>query len=70
MEEYTYTVAAYMDVGDDMGPPGPADPFGWYDPLGNGYPKELWVPSDPMVNGIDIVLSDPPLQLFLPVIVR
>ncbi len=54
-----YAVAAFMDVGDDMGPPQPDEPFAWYDPSGDGQPDFVTVVGGAAVTGINIALHDP-----------
>jgi hypothetical protein len=65
---YTYTVGAFMDLDDDMGPPEPDEPFGWYDPLGDGVPDPVVVYDSLPSLGIDIILLDPLRYLFLPLV--
>jgi hypothetical protein len=54
-----YAVAAFMDLGDDMGPPQPDEPFAWYDPNGDGQPDFVTVVGGAAVTGINIALRDP-----------
>ncbi|MBM4457273.1 MAG: hypothetical protein FJ011_05820 [Chloroflexi bacterium] len=54
-----YAVAAFMDLGDDMGPPQPDEPFAWYDPNGDGQPDFVTVVGGSAVGGINIALHDP-----------
>ncbi len=54
-----YTVAAFMDLGDDMGPPQPGEPFAWHDPGGDGQPDVVTVTGGNAVTGINIALHDP-----------
>ncbi len=70
MADYTYTVFAFMDLGGDMGPPEPGEPFGWYDPTGDGYPDPVVVSGGSPVMGIDITLHDPPRPVYLPLLLR
>jgi hypothetical protein len=54
-----YAVAAFMDLGDDMGSPQPDEPFAWYDPDGDGQPDFVTVVGGAAVTGINIALHDP-----------
>ena len=54
-----YAVAAFMDLGDDMGPPQPGEPFAWYDPNGDGQPDFATLSGGVAVTGINIALHDP-----------
>jgi hypothetical protein len=54
-----YTVAAFMDLGDDMGPPQPGEPFAWHDPGGDGQPDPVTVTGGNAVTGVNIALRDP-----------
>jgi len=65
-----YTVAAYMDLGDDMGPPGPDEPFGWHAPSGDGTPDPVNVSVGNPAVGIDIVLRDRLRYVYLPVLLK
>ncbi|OGO60245.1 MAG: hypothetical protein A2032_01690 [Chloroflexi bacterium RBG_19FT_COMBO_49_13] len=67
---YTYTVGAFMDLDDDMGPPQPDEPFGWYDPLGDGAPDLVVVDEGVQVMGIDIILADPLHYIYMPRVSR
>jgi hypothetical protein len=58
MAAYTYTVAAYMDLGNDMQPPQPDEPFGWYDLGNDNVPDQIVVGSGPITD-INITLRDP-----------
>ena len=64
----TYTVGAFMDLGGDMGPPRPNEPFGWYDPGGDGQPDPVIVSGGNALTGIDVTLHDPQRTIFLPLI--
>ena len=46
----TYSITAFMDLGDDMGPPGTAEPIGTYD--------VLTMQNGQGLTGIDITLKD------------
>jgi len=69
-----YMVAAFMDLGDDMGPPAPDEPFGWYDPSGDQQPDPVVVRGGVTATGIDIILHDPtPASqklIFLPLVTK
>jgi hypothetical protein len=69
MADYTYTVFAFMDLGGDMGPPEPGEPFGWHDPTGDGYPDPVVVSGGNPVTGIDITLHDPLRPVYLPLLI-
>jgi hypothetical protein len=66
----TYNVAAFMDLDGDMGPPQPDEPFGWYDPTGDGNPDPVVVSEGNAVTGIDVMLHDPSRYLYLPLVLR
>jgi len=70
MADGTYNVAAFMDLDGDMGPPQPDEPFGWYDPAGDGSPDPVLVSEGNAVTGIDISLHDPSRYLYLPLVLR
>jgi hypothetical protein len=67
---YTYTVGAFMDLGDDMGPPQAGEPFNWYDPNGDGNPDVVIVRENEPLTAIDIVLHDLLRYIYLPSIHR
>ncbi len=67
--QYTYTVSAFLDRGDDMGAPQPNEPLGVYDPSGTGTAAPVVVSGSATVTGIDIMLLDP-YRAFLPLVVR
>ena len=54
----TYQVTAFMDLGDDMGPPQPNEPTGAYDANGDGKPDEVIVKDGKAMTGIDIAIRD------------
>jgi hypothetical protein len=68
--EYTYTIGAFMDLDGDMGPPEPDEPFGWYDPGGDGNPDQVIVNEGNPVTGIDIILHDPSRYIYLPLVLK
>lgn len=53
-----YLVGAFIDLGGDMGPPQPDEPFGWYDPTGDGQPDAVAIRAGGAATGIDITLRD------------
>lgn len=55
----TYTIFAFMDVGDDMGPPQPNEPAGYYDADGDGKGDVVVLKDGKPLTGIDITLRDP-----------
>lgn len=59
VSDSTYTVFAFMDLGDDMGPPQPSEPLGSYDPNGDGKSDEIIVKDGKGLTGINITLLDP-----------
>jgi hypothetical protein len=65
-----YWVFAFMDTGDDMGPPDPGEPQAWYDPNADGTPDLVSVVADGQTTGIDIIVRDAPARLFFPVAVK
>lgn len=67
--QYTYTVSAFLDRGDDMGAPQPNEPLGVYDPSGTGTAAPVVVSGSATVTDIDITLLDP-YRAFLPLVVR
>lgn len=70
MADYTYTVGAFMDLGGDMGPPESDEPFGWFDPGGDGQPDPVIVSGGSTVTGIHISLLDPLHYIALPLILK
>ncbi len=61
-----YLLVAFMDTGDDMGPPQPGEPLGWYDPGGDGSPDVVTVSGGAHLTGIDIILRDTLRYIYLP----
>ena len=55
-----------MDVGEDMGPPQPGEPIGWYDVEGDGIADTATVSGGAPAMGIDITLRDPLRWSYLP----
>ena len=55
----TYTLIAFMDLGDDMGPPGADEPSGFYDGNGDGKADVVIMTEGKGLAGIDITLTDP-----------
>ena len=53
-----YRVGAFIDLGADMGPPQPGEPFGWYDPTGDGEADAVAIRTGSAATGIDITLRD------------
>jgi hypothetical protein len=68
--DHTYTVGAFMDLGGDMGPPEPDEPFGWYDLGGDGQPDPVLVSESHATTGIDITLYDPRRSIHLPLVLK
>ena len=66
----TYNLAAYMDLGNDMGPPQPGEPFGWYDPGSDQQPDPVTITGGNAVTNIDITLLDTLRYIYLPSIQR
>lgn len=64
--DYTYTLSAFIDLGDDMGPPQPDEPFGWYDLGGDGSPDLVIISGGASLASINIVLRDPQTYIYLP----
>jgi hypothetical protein len=71
-----YMLLAFMDVGEDMGPPEPDEPFGWYDLDSNGPDPVVidegcgaGIPAC-LVSGIDILLRDPLRYVHLPLALK
>jgi hypothetical protein len=54
----SYTVFAFIDLGDDMGAPGPTEPLGWYDVAADGTADPVVVASGTGVTGVDIKIRD------------
>jgi len=54
----SYTVSAFIDLGDDMGPPQAAEPLGWYDTGGDGTADEVVVADGSPAAGVDIEIVD------------
>ena len=59
VSDSTYTVFAFMDLGDDMGPPQPGEPLGSYDSNGDGKSDEIIMKNGEGLSGINIALLDP-----------
>ncbi len=59
VNDATYTLMAFIDLGDDMGPPQPNEPVGWYDVGGDGTPDPVVVSGGKAATGIDITIRDP-----------
>lgn len=55
----TYTVFAFIDLGDDMGAPQPGEPQGWYDVAGDGTPDPVSITSGSSAPGVDVTLQEP-----------
>lgn len=55
----TYVVSAFMDMGDDMGPPGADEPSGVVDKDGDGKADQIVVKDGKGPAGLDIALRDP-----------
>jgi hypothetical protein len=55
----TYTITAFMDLADDMGPPGPNEPVGTYDTNGDGKSDLVTMKDGKGLAGIDVTLRDP-----------
>lgn len=54
----TYTIFAFIDLGDDMGSPQPDEPSGWYDPGDDGSPDPVTIREGNPVTGVDITIRD------------
>ena len=65
----TYYVAALMDLNDNH-EPDPNEPFAWYDADANSMADSVEISSGDEITGIDIVLTDPFVHIFLPMILR
>ncbi|MBI4729472.1 MAG: hypothetical protein HY775_08240 [Acidobacteria bacterium] len=55
----SYTVLAFIDLGDDMGAPQADEPTGVYDPGGDGTPDVVIVRDGGPASGIDVAIKDP-----------
>lgn len=55
----SYTILAFIDLGDDMGAPEPDEPSGTYDASGDGTPDVIVVADGTSVTSVDIALTDP-----------
>lgn len=53
-----YAISAFMDLGDDMGPPGASEPAGVYDSNGDGTADNAAMQGGAGLTGIDIALKD------------
>ncbi len=53
-----YLVGAFIDLGGVEAPPQPDEPFGWYDPTGDGQPDVVAIRAGGAATGIDIGLRD------------
>ena len=58
VEDGSYTVIAFIDLGDDMGSPEADEPTGTYDTNADGNPDLVVVSQGAAVTGIDVVVSD------------
>jgi hypothetical protein len=54
----SYFLSGFMDMGDDMGPPGATEPFGYYDANGDGRTDEVVMNGGKGLAGINIDLQD------------
>jgi hypothetical protein len=54
----SYVVIAFIDTGDDMGPPGETEPLGWYDVAGDGTADPVVIAAGGAATGIDIAIKD------------
>jgi hypothetical protein len=54
----TYTILAFIDLGNDMGAPQANEPVGTYDANGDGTADFVIVKNGEPAKGIDIVLKD------------
>ena len=54
----SYTVLAFIDLGDDMGAPLPGEPQGFYDTAGDGDPDPVAMLDGKSVAGVDITIRD------------
>ena len=54
----TYTILAFIDLGNDMGAPQANEPLGTYDPDSDGTANPFVVANGAPVNGIDISIRD------------
>ena len=54
----TYSLSAFMDLGDDMGPPGANEPSGFYDLNGDGKADEVVMKDGKGLTGINVTLRD------------
>lgn len=54
----TYTVLAFIDLGDDMGAPQANEPVGTYDPDANGVADLVVLEGGVGVNGINVSIKD------------
>ena len=54
----SYSILAFMDLGDDMGAPEANEPSGFYDPNGDGMDDKVEMTGGQSVSNIDIVLKD------------
>jgi len=55
----TYKIYAFMDLGDDMGPPQPNEPVGYYNSNGSSQSADFIMSGGVGLTGIDITLLDP-----------
>ena len=53
-----YTIIAFIDLGDDMGPPQPNEPSGTYDAGNDGTPDSFVLKDGGPATGIDITIVD------------
>jgi len=67
----SYYVRAYLDANNSGGPPDDGELLAWYDEDMDGVPDPVVISTGtPTQTGIDIVLKDDLLKVYLPIILR
>ena len=59
VSDASYSIFAFMDMGDDMGPPQSNEPSGYYDQNTDGKSDQVIIQDGKGIAGIDITLKDP-----------
>ena len=59
VSDASYNIFAFMDLGDDMGPPQVSEPSGYYDSNGDGQGDPVIMAGGKSIAGINITLLDP-----------
>ncbi len=58
VDDASYTVSAFIDLGDDMGAPKADEPQGSFDAGGDGTPDAVVIQGGKAATGVNITLRD------------